>query len=323
MSSGGNTHWCYQCRRPIRPRSRGMVCPQCNGGFVQELEELGGGYNNPHGYRVRDSSDEVLGIMEALDSLMLRNNLEHRFGLMEALDAFTHQRRRYGMENERNPWLIFQGQFPHRMMPRGDEGRFEMFFNGHPGIGFTRGNNGDFFVGPGLQELIEQLMSERQGAPPPAPRSAIEAMPTVKITRNHLQRDSHCPVCKDRFKLGMEVRQMPCNHIYHSDCIVPWLVQHNSCPVCRHVLGSTVSTPNTGQNPSGRSRNTSSSNSRGRDIGDQTPGRRNPFSFMWPFRSSNSDNNTQEYTENGGSNQATTHGENNHEMNYSGWPFDY
>ena len=282
---------------------------------MQELEELGvgGSSHGPHAYR--DGPDQLLGIMEALDSLMLRNNPEHRFGSMDAMDAFMSQRRRYGMETDRSPWLIFQGPLPHRM-PRGG---FEMFFNGHPGIGFTRGNNGDFFVGPGLQELIEQLMTDRQG-PPPAPRSAINAMPTIKITRTHLQTDSHCPVCKDQFELGSEARQMPCNHIYHSDCIVPWLVQHNSCPVCRQVLGST---PNHSQTLNGRNRNSSGSNSRGRDStsSDQSQGRRNPLSFLWPFRSSNASD-TGEYAGTGGGNPGTTHGE-THEMNYSGWPFDY
>ncbi|XP_021772245.1 probable E3 ubiquitin-protein ligase RHC1A [Chenopodium quinoa] len=332
MSSGGNTHWCYQCRQPIRPRSRGTICPYCDGGFVQELEELGGGpgpggytttaTTNPYG--MRDGPDQLHGIMEALDSLMIRNNPEHRLGLIEALDAFMGQRRRYGLDADRSPWLIFQGQMPGRMpMPR--SGGFEMFFNGNPGIGLSRGNNGDLFVGPGLQELIEQLMVDRQG-PPPAPRTAIDAMPIVKITRAHIQTDSHCPVCKDQFELGTEARQMPCNHMYHSDCIVPWLVQHNSCPVCRHELGSSTSS---GRQSSGSvSRRSSSNNSRERGSSDQNTSRRNPFSFLWPFRSSNSSS-TREYVPTSASNPSppppppppTTH--ENHEMNYSGWPFDY
>ncbi|XP_021734292.1 probable E3 ubiquitin-protein ligase RHC1A [Chenopodium quinoa] len=339
MSSGGNTHWCYQCRQPIRPRSRGTICPYCDGGFVQELEELGGGpvpgpgpgpggYSTAttHPYGMRDGPDQLHGIMEALDSLMIRNNPEHRLGLIEALDAFMGQRRRYGLDADRSPWLIFQGQMPGRMpMPR--SGGFEMFFNGNPGIGLSRGNNGDLFVGPGLQELIEQLMVDRQG-PPPAPRTAIDAMPIVKITRAHIQTDSHCPVCKDQFELGTEARQMPCNHMYHSDCIVPWLVQHNSCPVCRHELGSSSSSGR--QSTSSVSRRSSSNNSRERGSSDQNTSRRNPFSFLWPFRSSNSSS-TREYVPTSASNPSppppppppppTTH--ENHEMNYSGWPFDY
>ena len=42
-----------------------------------------------------------------------------------------------------------------------------------------------------------------------------------------------CSVCWDDFKLEEEVRQLKCEHIFHEDCIIPWLELHNTCPVCR------------------------------------------------------------------------------------------
>ncbi|KAL0671542.1 hypothetical protein Bca4012_034246 [Brassica carinata] len=73
---------------------------------------------------------------------------------------------------------------------------------------------------------------------PPASKSAIEALPVIEIDRIHLESDSqsHCAVCKENFELKSPAKEMPCNHIYHPDCILPWLAIRNSCPVCRHEL---------------------------------------------------------------------------------------
>ena len=34
----------------------------------------------------------------------------------------------------------------------------------------------------------------------------------------------------------MGILFMPCEHHFHKDCLIPWLKERNSCPVCRYEL---------------------------------------------------------------------------------------
>lgn len=45
-----------------------------------------------------------------------------------------------------------------------------------------------------------------------------------------------CPICYCSFALEEEATKMPCKHTFHSDCILPWLEMHNTCPLCRFEL---------------------------------------------------------------------------------------
>ncbi|CAE8588931.1 unnamed protein product, partial [Polarella glacialis] len=46
----------------------------------------------------------------------------------------------------------------------------------------------------------------------------------------------NCAICRDTFVAGDEIRQLPCNHEFHGDCILLWLKGQNTCPICRWQL---------------------------------------------------------------------------------------
>jgi len=81
-----------------------------------------------------------------------------------------------------------------------------------------------------------QLHQQQRSGPPPASKSALEQLPQVKVTEAHVQGEAHCSICRDAFNKDESVLCLPCEHFYHSDCIKPWLHEHNTCPVCRYEL---------------------------------------------------------------------------------------
>ncbi|GFP83791.1 E3 ubiquitin-protein ligase ring1 [Phtheirospermum japonicum] len=219
---------------------------------------------------------------------------------MEAVSNFLRQQMAARGNNLRgNSWssfLVFTGDMPARMP--GNGGLVE-FLN--ETLGFRRENGGDYFIGPGVEEFFEHVTLTDQRAPPPASRSSIEALPTVKISKKHVRAESTCAVCKEKFELGSQVKKLPCKHIYHGDCVVPWLEQRSSCPVCRQLL--------TGR---GTSDESSVENSRERR------NRRRRWSFLWPFGSTRSDANRNETVESG----PVAYHQDNHRSEYSHWPFE-
>ncbi|KAK6120429.1 hypothetical protein DH2020_045823 [Rehmannia glutinosa] len=251
MSIDGETHWCYSCGEPVNLRGRNPVCPNCEGGFVQDINDVS---TNTEEHNQRPT------FMDAVSNF-LTQHLSVRSNISDV--------RRMSEHGGNNSFLVFSGDTPVRMP--GNGGLFE-FLN--ETLGFRRENGGDYFIGPGVEEFFEHVNLNDSNVPPPASRSSIDALPTIKISRKHVQTDSTCAVCKEIFELGSRVRKLPCKHLYHSDCIVPWLEQRSSCPVCRQEI-------------SGQRLGNDSKRSR----------RRRRWSFLWRFCSSRSDSNHRETVE--------------------------
>ncbi|KAL8144001.1 hypothetical protein V2J09_017033 [Rumex salicifolius] len=78
-------------------------------------------------------------------------------------------------------------------------------------------------------------------APEGLSQEVIEGFPTyfyedVKVHRA-VDVELECAICLNQFQDHEVLRLMPeCNHIFHPQCIDPWLHSQATCPVCRKIL---------------------------------------------------------------------------------------
>lgn len=213
-----------------------------------------------------------------------------RDGDRDRIRARDRERERVILINPLNRTIIVQGSYDSS--------------NGQNQNHTLIGSLGDYFVGPGLDLLLQHLAENdpnRYGTPP-AQKEAIEALPTVTV-KETLQ----CSVCLDDFEIGTEAKEMPCKHKFHNSCILPWLELHSSCPVCRFQLPADESKSdsersrisinrreinNTDNNNSSSTTDSSRNNhhhhqgnSNEEREGEGRNGNGRRFSFPWPFNS--------------------------------------
>ncbi|PLW12355.1 hypothetical protein PCANC_23435 [Puccinia coronata f. sp. avenae] len=111
--------------------------------------------------------------------------------------------------------------------------------------GGTFGQNlGDYVASDSaMQDILNQLinMTGVNGGhnPTPASESTIKSLRTFKFDPASMGQEDpvECAICKDTFAAGDACMELPCKHFFHDeDCIVLWLKQNGSCPVCRYSL---------------------------------------------------------------------------------------
>ncbi|CAM8999715.1 unnamed protein product [Rhodiola kirilowii] len=53
---------------------------------------------------------------------------------------------------------------------------------------------------------------------------------------NSEKEETECCICLAKYKDKEEVRQLPCSHIFHLNCVDQWLKIISCCPLCKHQL---------------------------------------------------------------------------------------
>lgn len=232
------SYWCYSCTRFIsvwedQDANAGVLCPYCNGGFIEEIEDS----SNSTVAAIPASTPEVRSVEETHRSIIRRRRSNRRtsFNPVIVLHGGGGGGAGERVENEEGDGATRERR------------AYEFYYDDGSGSGLRPlpDSVSEILMGSGFERLLEQLSQiEASGngigrsGNPPASKSAIESLPRVEISDCHTKAEANCAVCTEVFEAGIEGREMPCKHIFHGDCIVPWLSIRNSCPVCRFELPS-------------------------------------------------------------------------------------
>ena len=53
-------------------------------------------------------------------------------------------------------------------------------------------------------------------------------------------KEDKCPICLQKYKSADIIKEFPCKHIFHKNCIFKWLKQSNVCPICKHDISEEI-----------------------------------------------------------------------------------
>ena len=127
---------------------------------------------------------------------------------------------------------LFNGNLDNNFFNRPSSGNIRRIVIPMDGMGNIGGFGGD----DDLNEMIERMLHHTRENPTDS--AIVSELPETKIEDiNKLDNDKkNCVICMEDFKNGDKSTNLPCLHMFHTNCIQNWLKTQNTCPICKYKL---------------------------------------------------------------------------------------
>ena len=53
-------------------------------------------------------------------------------------------------------------------------------------------------------------------------------------------KEDKCAICLQKYKGVDIIKEFPCKHIFHKNCILKWIKSSNKCPLCKYDIANDV-----------------------------------------------------------------------------------
>eukprot|EP00038_Savillea_parva_P008881 m.179782 g.179782 ORF g.179782 m.179782 type:complete len:210 (+) comp14855_c0_seq1:72-701(+) len=197
--------YCHACEQTASVPTGELKCPHCNDDFIEELEA-----QQEDAAPLGDDADDLMQLMQQNPLLMLLSRL------------FQLRTQVAGSEREHDELSQLISQF---QLIAAD------------GIA---SNLGDYADDRRYGELLQSLFQQDGVQLEPTPEAIIEQLQSsvTKMSESAVDAGSPCSVCQASIQPDDNVLALGCSHPFHPECLVPWLKQASTCPLCRWYVAS-------------------------------------------------------------------------------------
>jgi E3 ubiquitin-protein ligase RNF115/126 len=248
MSTANNRmFWCHECGSQVKPHANSISCPSCGGEFLEEITEdtMQTDVDNTPPVNNQPQQPDQQQNVDPIHQFV--NNVFNSFGIQPPPMAQQRQNQPNVQQFvfQQPVQIHFQHGFHGANPFAQQQNRNQGVNNGQPPVNpfmglfqqmlGIQGNNiiGDYAFG-NIDGLLNTLFQNQKPATRAACKRIVDDLDVITIDQSDVDKKLECAICKDEYALEDKVKVLPCNHLFHGQCIDKWLENSNVCPICRY-----------------------------------------------------------------------------------------